>query len=223
MNKRPLLVLCRHGRTALNKESAQAGESGERIRAWQDIPLTAEGREDARDLAADIVKQRYDVDRVFSSDLSRAADTAEVIAEHYGVPVEETRALRPWSLGYLSGRPVSEALPVMANFVDNESRKVPGGESFEQFRIRCLTFIRRLIAAAHRDNHVIVAVAHTRNSQLVRAWIANGHPEDMTIDRKTFDSYKQEVKPGGFIEIDVGDIIGGEFKADSGESNDTDE
>ncbi len=78
------LYLVRHGRTQL---SAQGAYSGRR-----DVPLTEEGREQARQVAERL--QRTGVDTVYSSPLSRAADTARAIAEATGAPLLVDERLR---------------------------------------------------------------------------------------------------------------------------------
>lgn len=65
------LYLVRHGETYLNKY--------DRMQGWSDAPLTASGIEDAR--AAGERLRRVKFAKAYSSDLSRARDTAQSILE----------------------------------------------------------------------------------------------------------------------------------------------
>ena len=71
------LLLIRHGTTDANQESLFLGQS--------DVPLNATGRREA-----DAVGRRLatpPLDRVVTSDLSRARETADAIVRHHATPV----------------------------------------------------------------------------------------------------------------------------------------
>lgn len=212
------LVIARHGHTEYNG----SGESGERIRSWLNIPLDAQGRKDAQGLAVKLA--RLPIERIYSSDLDRALETAETAGDKLGLPVEPTKRLRPWGLGYIAGMPVSKALPLMARYVSNEDQKVPGkdGESFKQFRTRVLSFVHKCMTEAVRDQRVLLLVSHTRDLQCVKAWVANGHPPDYEIDQKVMDSYDSEIGTGGFLTLTPTDRVASEWKVDHGETEDED-
>lgn len=210
MKDKPLVILCRHGSTKLNATSA--GESAERIRGWSDVALDSRGKEDAHKLADKLVK--YDIEVVYCSPLQRALETGEAISEKLNVPLQLKRALMPWDLGVMTKQLVKDVLPIMKDHIIHENKKVPMGESFSTFKRRCLSFIKACCLEAHRDNKIIVCCAHTRNLQLVRAWLANGAPDNFRIDLRVMDDYSKEVEPGGFEEISPHMILGPEFRAD---------
>jgi glucosyl-3-phosphoglycerate phosphatase len=78
------LVLWRHGRTAWNAER--------RFQGLSDVPMDATGHEQARRAARHIAALRPGA--IFSSDLARAAETAEYLARLTGLPVEFEKDLR---------------------------------------------------------------------------------------------------------------------------------
>ena len=87
------LYLVRHGRTQLSARGAYSGR--------RDAPLTEEGREQARQVAERL--QGTGVDAVYSSPLSRAADTARAIAEATGAPLLVDERLTEVDYGPIEG------------------------------------------------------------------------------------------------------------------------
>lgn len=153
-----LVVLFRHGRTAWNVEGRFLGRS--------DIPLDDEGRRQARGLA--ILAGRFE--RVYTSPLSRARDTAAALAPPEAVPVPE---LVEADQGELEGWRAAEALPVWPDFfaafaADAGAARIPGGETLHEVRDRMSATLQRW-----RDAHpgaVIGAVSH----QLAIAALVSG-------------------------------------------------
>lgn len=92
------VVLLRHGQTDYNV----AG----RMQGHLDSHLTEEGREQARRAAPVIA--RMSLDRMISSDLSRAVDTAEEVSTASGLAVKLDQRLRETHLGEWQGRSVPE-------------------------------------------------------------------------------------------------------------------
>ncbi|MCA1319364.1 histidine phosphatase family protein [Bacillus tianshenii] len=91
----------RHGSTAWNKERRAQGSS--------DIPLDQDGIDDAKKLAARLSSENWDY--IFSSNLLRAKQTAEIVAEKLNVPalILDTR-LREVSGGLIEGTTEAERM-----------------------------------------------------------------------------------------------------------------
>jgi probable phosphoglycerate mutase len=89
--------LIRHGETQWN--------ALQRLQGWRDIPLNAQGVQQAERLG-DYLRSSFDVrvDAVVSSDLVRAFDTAQIAASHFGVPVVACADLRERNFGIYEGR-----------------------------------------------------------------------------------------------------------------------
>jgi alpha-ribazole phosphatase/probable phosphoglycerate mutase len=90
---------------------------------WRDPPLSAKGREQARELGER--RRGEQIDAVFCSDLKRAVETAE-IAFGGVAPIRSDRRLREYDYGTMTGMPreVMEAerpLRVETPFPDGES------------------------------------------------------------------------------------------------------
>jgi probable phosphoglycerate mutase len=152
------ILFVRHGETAWNRIK--------RIQGHTDIPLSEHGVRQAQRLAARLRPEAGDgpaIDAVISSDLSRAAQTAQPVAQAWGVPLGTTPRLRERSYGAFEGLDRSE---IRARFPDDfaqwQSRDPhfapPGGESFWTFYERTIDAVRALLDGAH--GKTIVCVAH---------------------------------------------------------------
>jgi len=87
------VVLWRHGRTEWNVAGRVQGQS--------DVPLDDIGREQARDAASRLATLRPH--RIVSSDLVRASETAEILAELTSQEVELDIRLREMDFGAREG------------------------------------------------------------------------------------------------------------------------
>lgn len=141
------LYLVRHGESEANAAKRYAGQT--------DSPLTERGREQARTVAAALRDVRFD--RVISSDLSRARDTADIIARDHGVAVEVFPELREIDVGEAAGRAIEDA---KQRFDWGPGRFVqwPGGESLEGVRDRVVSAIDRIVSAS--PGRTICVVGH---------------------------------------------------------------
>ncbi|WP_062388419.1 histidine phosphatase family protein [Demequina iriomotensis] len=90
-----VLVLMRHGRTAFNAEG--------RLQGSLDVPLGDQGRADARDAARALVGAYGIPDRIVTSPLLRAADTAAELSAVTGVPARPDSRLTQRSYGAWEG------------------------------------------------------------------------------------------------------------------------
>ncbi|KAL8473136.1 hypothetical protein ACS0TY_030100 [Phlomoides rotata] len=150
------IIVIRHGETEWN--------AVRRIQGHLDVDLNDVGRQQAV-AVADRLSREPKVTAVYSSDLKRASDTAEIIANRCGIlEVTKDAGLRERHLGDLQGVVFHEAAkdnPVAhRSFVSNrEDEEIPGGgESFEQLFQRCTSALDR-IARKHKGERVVV-VSH---------------------------------------------------------------
>ncbi len=154
------ILLARHGESDWNRD-----------RRWQghaDRPLTDHGREQARELAERLATT--DLDAVYSSDLERARETAAIVAERHGLPVQQLPALREVDVGSWSGLTRAEA---EERFPDAYRRWTDGiegwddGETYEQLSERVLAAVRE-VAERHPGDRVLL-VAHGGSIRAIHA------------------------------------------------------
>ena len=152
-------ILIRHGETAWNAEV--------RIQGHLDSPLNDEGLAQALLVAAVLIllplPWRESFDHFYCSDLGRALQTAQPIADHSGKqPVREPR-LRERHLGIFQGLTGPEC---EARFPEDYARfrqrdpdhAIPQGESIRQVHDRVAAWLTEM-AARHAGGR-IVAVTH---------------------------------------------------------------
>lgn len=188
------VLLLRHGKTALN---GHGRTSVDRIRGWSDIPLDDFGMKEARDIAARLKGEK--IDRVLTSDLKRSVQTGAAVAKLHGLKLSPTRAFRPWSAGVLTGRPSTEAVPVMDHYAKQmPDTPIPDGESWNSFRGRVLPAFRRVLAMAKADGETVLIVSHFRTLKLIEAWLDAGG-KGTAVDFATFD--RNDLKPGALLEL----------------------
>ncbi|MEV8238620.1 histidine phosphatase family protein [Microbacterium testaceum] len=145
-----ILTLVRHGETDWN--------SGGRIQGSTDIPLNDTGRAQARELAETLAAEYAGRDVVIvSSDLSRAAETADILAEALGTTVSRRMpGLQERSYGDAEGM---DAPTFYETYGPWHAADVPGAETWPVVRERALAALAEAVASAPEGADVI-AVAH---------------------------------------------------------------
>jgi len=172
--------IIRHGMTALNSEAG--GE--DRIRGNKDVPLSKAGHAEAEKLGKKLANSNIDV--LFHSPLSRAADTAKAIARTTGAKLITMEELRPWKVGELTGERTAIAHPILAEYCcKTPDKAVPGkeGESFNSFMDRLFGGIRKICNSGYRHPAI---VSHHRVERALAGYEAAGQPADHHIDEKVF-------------------------------------
>jgi broad specificity phosphatase PhoE len=151
------LLLIRHGETEWNAQGRWQG--------WADAPLAAAGHEQAKLLGTYLARQP--IRAVYSSDLARAAVTADRIAERHGLTVMHDPDLRELHIGVLQGLTHSEIRERFpheddAMRLDYMGHRVEGGESRQMLQNRVYAAFQRIVEAEYaRDpNGTIVVVGH---------------------------------------------------------------
>ncbi|HZI09623.1 MAG TPA: 2,3-diphosphoglycerate-dependent phosphoglycerate mutase [Myxococcus sp.] len=158
----PILALVRHGQSLWNHEN--------RFTGFVDVPLTEQGRNEARLAAGALQGMKFDV--AYTSALTRAQETLAIILETLGqrVPVIRDAALNERHYGDLQGLNKADA----AKRFGDEQVKLwrrsydvppPNGESLELTAKRVLPFYDRAIAGDLRQGKNVLVVAHGNSNR----------------------------------------------------------
>jgi broad specificity phosphatase PhoE len=157
------LLLVRHGETDWNRDSRWQGGS--------DTRLNDLGREQARTLAEQL---DGNIDVVYSSDLARARETAEIVAAKLGLVVRLDPRLRERGFGSWEGLTTTE---IEERFADSHRRWLTGegagaddAEAFEDFSARVNDFLADVLRL-HPDEEVLV-ISHGGSIRVIHALAA---------------------------------------------------
>lgn len=114
---------------------------------WTDTPITALGHEQARRVAQRLRRELPGPVRVYSSDLQRAAQTAQHIADAFGVALQPDWRLREHNNGEAIDLTIEEMLrrfPQQPFPHAADHRPFPSGETGREFAERVAAFMDEL-------------------------------------------------------------------------------
>lgn len=167
------VYLIRHGETDWNREL--------RVMGQRDIPLNAVGKEQARRTAEFLAKEKFAA--IYASDLSRALETAQIIAAQHKRDVISVTDLREAHYGHWEGLTREEVLRKFPE--EYELRKTDpagfrprGGESRSELYERAASALRQIVER-HRHQTVLL-VSHGGTIRAILRYVlglgpGNGH------------------------------------------------
>jgi probable phosphoglycerate mutase len=151
---RAAILLVRHGITDDNQNNVFQGQGGR--------GLNGAGKEQADRLAKRL--SGAPVVAVYSSDLERARDTAEILAAPHSLSITLDRELREVDVGAWTGLSHDD---VRARFAEEWAAwqrgldvRRGGGETYEELGERLIRALRRISAAHDGEEGAVIAVSH---------------------------------------------------------------
>lgn len=173
------LTLIRHGQTEWNKNQLMQGIS--------DIPLNETGRQQAHETGAKLQQMGLRYDRVLSSPLSRAHETAQRVGEFFGLTVSQTYPeLMERAYGAAEGK----------NIPDYESdapdRFYPGVETERDLYVRAVRALREVVRQYPGERLMVVS-----HGSLIRRAISAAQGYEHT----------QEVPNAQPLEVDIAGLF----------------
>ena len=154
------VLLARHGETGDNRPPL-------RFQGWRDTPLNDTGRRQAAELAERVAAEPPTV--LWSSDLSRARETAEIVGRRLGLPIRLDARLREANRGDWEGRlfdDVAREEPerFAAWMRAGREWRFPGGESLLEQQQRVLACVGEMRGQAEPRS---LAVCHGGSIRVV--------------------------------------------------------
>lgn len=172
-----MLILVRHGRTALN--------AAHRLQGRIDEPLDEVGEQQAKAVAAHI----GEVDEVIASPLVRARQTADAFGTHYAVDERWIEL----SYGIYEGVDLTDTPAEVWQQWRADPAYVPeGGESLLELDRRVRASCEELVHRAH--DRCVVVVSHVSPIKAAVAW-ALGAPVDI--------AWRSHLAPASVCRIDL--------------------
>ncbi len=149
--------LLRHGESVANAEEFHC--------SWpepQKAPLTENGKKTIQGLIPAL--RKANIDLMFSSDILRTKETAQIVGEALGIKVEFDERLREVDTGILNGKDIAEAEKYFN--AQNETDRIykrfyqgfPGGEKYSQVTVRAGEFVKD-IERKYKDKNILI-VSH---------------------------------------------------------------
>jgi broad specificity phosphatase PhoE len=150
------LLLIRHGQTEWSKSGRHTGRT--------DIELTPVGRDEA--VSAGRSLRDWHIDKVYSSPLARARETADIVGLRPDVGIDQN--LVEWDYGIYEGEPTREirrSIPSWSVW----THEMIGGESIDQVGTRADAFLERVQQELTDGNAAVFAHGHLL-SILIARW-----------------------------------------------------
>lgn len=145
------VLFWRHGQTDFNVEGRFQGQS--------DVPLNDTGRAQAAEAARRLAE--FAPEHIVSSDLSRAAETADILASLVGLASSRDARLREAAFGEWEGSTRAEVgltwPSELADWVSGADVAPPGGESRSRSGNRVAAAITDIVESATAETIAIVA------------------------------------------------------------------
>ena len=172
----PKLILVRHGQSLWNLE--------DRFTGWVDVPLTAQGRDEAQRAGTKLTDLPIDV--AYTSSLTRAQNTLALILESSGkdVPIIRDQALNERHYGDLQGLNKAQTAEKFGKeqvHIWRRSYDVPppNGESLEMTAARTLPFFDRCIMGDIVQGKNVLVVAHGNSNRSIVMKLDNLSKEEV--------------------------------------------
>lgn len=157
------LYLIRHGQTAYNATG--------RVQGWLDVPLDDVGKMQALSVSRRFASKA--ISAVYTSPLSRAAETAKAIASACNREVILDIRLREYNMGDWTGLTGDEIAATAPGYhVSNHEAQIPNGETAPDMRKRVDAFLMDVVAK-HSSRDAVVAVSHGGTLGMVVATMLN--------------------------------------------------
>lgn len=145
------VYIVRHGKTNWNYEG--------RFQGQEDIPLNGEGRAQAKLAAAALRGVVFDA--AWSSDLSRAAETAKIILGNRRLKLNASKNLREQNYGQWAGRTSADIIRMFPEDIERRKRdrftmRPTGGESLAEMQARVVAQFEKIAGRKKRGNILVV-------------------------------------------------------------------
>ena len=187
------LLIVRHGETDWNAER--------RFQGHADRSLNDTGRAQAVALADELADVQAEA--IYSSDLARARETAQILGARLGVPVTELRELREIDVGDWQGltrAEIKKRFPEALKAWRRGETGWNGGETYDELAARVVPALER-IAREHPHGRVLV-VGHGGTIRALRAHLA----------RVTVAEHRRVLRAIAYCEVFRIDVQGDGFR-----------
>ena len=185
-------LLLRHGESLMNVNGIIVSQVPEKIPS----PLTEKGRKEIEKLAKKLKNEKIDL--IFSSDLQRTKETAQIIGEILNIKPIFSKKLREINAGIFEGKSLKEYQSFWENYSQRFQKRPKGGENYQDVKKRVFKFIKEL--ENKYQGKTILIISHARPLLMLEAAV-------LGLDIKETEKLeKRKLKTGQFREIEFKDF-----------------
>jgi len=185
-------LILRHGYSLSNEREIAISTLPEKI----ECPVTERGIEEVRKVAKILRKEK--VDLIFSSDLLRTAQTAEIVSKELGIPkINFDERLRDIQAGIYEGKESKEYHSFWKNLKERFIKAPPAGESYNDVKMRIYQFLKEI--DKQYEGKTILIVGHQRPLDMLRG----------AVEGLTLEEFLEKIEPD---KIKTGEVKKIEFR-----------
>jgi isoleucyl-tRNA synthetase len=156
-----------------------------------DSGLTALGKKQVEKTVIGLKKKKIDL--IFSSDLLRTKETAEIISKALKLTVKYDKRLREYDMGIFNGEPTEKFHNFIGGDMNKFSKAPEKGETLSDVRKRMMAFVSEL-EKKHKNKNILI-ISHGDP-----LWVLEGAVQGFD-EKKIVESAKKYIKTGEAREI----------------------
>ena len=181
------LILIRHGQTDMNKDQLYYGRL--------DVPINETGKEQAENTRKNLVELEIDYDKIYSSPMKRAYETAEIV-NYKNLEIEKDNELREMDFGIFEGLSYKEIIKKYPEEMEKlkkdwKTYSYVTGENPFMLQKRALKFLEK--------------IDKNKNNMVVTHWGIICTLLSFLFSSELEGYWKYQVKNGGIVIIEFAD------------------
>lgn len=181
------LILIRHGQTDMNKDQLYYGRL--------DVPINETGKEQAENTRKNLVELEIDYDKIYSSPMKRAYETAEIV-NYKNLEIEKDDELREMDFGIFEGLSYKEIMKKYPEEMEKlkkdwKTYSYVTGENPFMLQKRALKFLEK--------------IDKNKNNMVVTHWGIICTLLSFLFSSELEGYWKYQVKNGGIVIIEFSD------------------
>ena len=166
------IYITRHGESQWNVEC--------KVQGITDTPLTEKGIAQAHELAKKIKDSGIKIDEILHSPLSRAADTAKIVAEANGLPLTLEPRLIEQNFGEFEGHEWAKHRGVFHEAKKQFACDYKGGESMLRLGQRIYNLLDELKIRSEKENKTFLLVTHGGIARMIHSYFNSETNEEFS-------------------------------------------
>jgi len=157
--------------------------------------LTELGNKQAETMA-NWVKENYLINKIYSSPLNRAKQTAEYISKIFGIGIIFDDDLMEWKNGLIAGLTLEEANKKYPEPIKYLHTRVYEQESYIDFRMRSETILSKIINENNEDDKIVIVSHGGMINMLFRSFIEVPINNKISINNSDTGIHYWKIKNG---------------------------